>query len=184
MAVTRTDEVFGTRKATLSSTGGQILDTDTSVSISADGSRVAFTSRNQDVVPNDTNTSRHSRDIFIRNLRAGTTELASLNSAGTQVGGRHHAPTISGNGRYVTFASTANDLAPGDTNPWEDVFVRDLRTGKTTVVSTVGGESDQHSEFSAISHDGRTVAFLSSATTLVPDDTNRVDDTFAWQRGR
>lgn len=171
------------RQATLSSTGGQILDTDTSVSISADGSRVAFTSRNQDVVPNDTNTSRHSRDIFIRDLRAGTTELASLNSVGTQVGGRHHAPMISGNGRYVTFASSANDLAPGDTNPWEDVFVRDLRTGKSTVVSTVGGESDQHSEFPAISHDGRTIAFLSSATTLVPADTNGVADTFAWERG-
>jgi Tol biopolymer transport system component len=172
------------RQASLSSTDGQIMGTDTTVSISADGSRVAFTSRHNDVVPDDTNAARTARDVFVRNLRAGTTELVSLSDADTQAVGHHHAPKISENGRHVTFVSNADDLAPGDTNHWEDVFVRDLRTGRTRAVSTASGDSDKHSEAPAISHDGRTVVFLSAATTLVPDDTNQVDDIFAWQRGR
>lgn len=78
-------------------------------------------------------------------------------------------PTISANGRWVAFASRSGDLVHNDTNGLMDVFVRDLWTGKTEVVSinAVGMSGNGHSSYPAISADGRWVAFATEATDLV-----------------
>ncbi|MGI3225390.1 TolB family protein [Streptomyces sp. GTA36] len=86
---------------------------------------------------------------------------------GSVVGG------MSANGRYVAFRSQAANLVAGDTNDATDAFVRDLRTGVTSRVSTAadGSQSDGNVEDVSLSADGRHLAFSSTATDLVPGDT-------------
>lgn len=87
--------------------------------------------------------------------------------------------SISGDGRYVSLA-TGEDLVPGDSNGTVDMFVYDRQTGtfELASVSTAGVQGDAHSNIGFLSKDGRFVAFQSIATTLVPDDTNGVQDVF------
>jgi Tol biopolymer transport system component len=89
-------------------------------------------------------------------------------------------PAISADGRYVVFASDASNLVPGDTNHRRDIFVRDLRAGRTTrvSVSTRGQQGNLDSYNPSISDDGRFVVFDSFASNLVPDDLNREGDVF------
>lgn len=87
---------------------------------------------------------------------------------------------ISADGRHVMFDSTASNLVSGDTNAAQDVFVRDLQTGTTTrvSVSSAGVQGNAGSGLESISADGHVVAFTSSASNLVPGDTNGVADIF------
>src|SRR5262249_10601361 len=87
-------------------------------------------------------------------------------------------------GRLVTFFSFADNLVPGDTNLSPDVFVHDRMTGETTRVSVAsdGEQGNGASGFSAISGNGRFVVFQSSATNLVPGDTNGVTDVYVHDR--
>ena len=148
-------------------------------SISADGRYVAFESTGTDLGPNDTN---GYTDIYIRDLQTGTTRLVSVNATGNDGGNNYSGPTaVSGDGRYVTFASMADDLVPNDTNGRWDVYVRDLQNGTTTLVSvnsdgTNSGNRDSYS--SSISADGRYVAFESDAFDLGPTDTNNTSDVY------
>jgi Tol biopolymer transport system component len=150
-------------------------------SFSGDGRFVAFQSAATNLVPGDTN-SRF--DIFVRDLLTNTTTRVSLDSAGNQGDGGSVNPSFSGDGRFVAFSSNASNLVPGDTNNKEDIFVRDLLTNTTTRVSVdsagnqgSGGEAIGGFRLS-ISADGRFVAFSSSATNLVPGDTNNSRDIF------
>lgn len=108
--------------------------------------------------------------------RAGMLSRASVSSAGAQGTGRSGKPAVSADGRWVGFISTAPDLTPGDGDALIDVFVRDRRTGPTTLVSKssagVKGNGDSGYFFNngavpALSATGRYVAFTSSATNLV-----------------
>src|SRR5207253_961741 len=83
-------------------------------------------------------------------------------------------------GQLVAFASDASNLVAGDTNGAEDGFVHNLTTGQTVRVSvdSAGTQGNGASFFPVISADGRLVAFASSATNLVPGDTNGVKDIF------
>jgi hypothetical protein len=151
-------------------------------SISADGRYVAFQSDATNLVAGDTN---NTRDIFVRDRVAGTTTLVSVSSAEAQANSDSNNPSISGDGRYVAFHSTASNLVTGDTNATYDIFVRDRVAGTTTRVSVgsggvqgINGESVNPS----ISSDGRYVAFQSYATNLVAGDTNSVTDVFVRDR--
>lgn len=88
-------------------------------------------------------------------------------------------------GRYVAFVSYAAGLG-GSTGKFRQIFWRDRKTGETRMVSAsaVGGEGNQMSGAPAISADGRSVAFESYATNLVPIDTNGVRDIFVWNADR
>ncbi|MBL8135577.1 MAG: PD40 domain-containing protein [Acidobacteria bacterium] len=87
---------------------------------------------------------------------------------------------MSADGRWVAFDSQAYNLVPGDTNGWRDVFIRDQQQGTTTLVSLGAGgvQGNGHSYFPAISPDGRWVVVHSSASNLVPGDTNGLPDVF------
>ena len=112
---------------------------------------------------------------------AGDTPRLSLSSNGAQGNADSIHPSISPDGRYVTFNSAANDLVPGDTNGAIDMFLRDRQTNTTTRVSVAsdGTQGNQESAGkAAITPDGRYVAFESLASNLVAGDTNNWEDIF------
>ena len=154
-------------------------------SISADGRYAVFTSEAGNLVPGDTN---DATDVFVHDNQTGATARVSVRSSGSQVGGFSGDGVISADGRYAAFDSYARTLVARDTNGGEDVFLRDLQSGKTTRldVSSYGRQSSRGSQSAspAISADGRYVAFLSNATNLVSGDTNRVTDIFVRDRKR
>jgi Tol biopolymer transport system component len=90
------------------------------------------------------------------------------------------ALSASADGRYIAYASEADNLVPGDTNGFRDVFVRDLASGTNLLVSADpnGVSGNGISTEPAISGDGRFIAFTSSATNLVAGDMNKVTDVF------
>jgi hypothetical protein len=111
----------------------------------------------------------------------------SVSTAGVQGDDHSHderGQRISADGRYVAFTSNATTLVPGDTNRYDDIFVRDRLTNSTVrvSVSSTGEEADLVSRYPDISADGRFVVFVSSATDLVPGDTNGVPDLFLHDR--
>jgi Tol biopolymer transport system component len=145
--------------------------------ISSDGRFLAFRSYASNLVSGDTN---GVPDIFVHDRISGTTTRVSVDSAGGQSNASSNVPSISSDGRYVAFESSATNLVAGDANGVEDVFVHDLQTGATIRVSvdSGGSEGDGASGYNSISGDGRYVAFISAATNLVPGDTNGFLDVF------
>jgi hypothetical protein len=118
------DRLTGTREVvSVSSNGAQ--RTGDAPSISGDGRFVAFSSFDTDLVASDTNSKR---DVFLRDRISRTTERLSVSSAGAQATQSSFQPSVSADGRFVAFASDANNLATGDTNNLQDVFVRDRET--------------------------------------------------------
>jgi Tol biopolymer transport system component len=90
------------------------------------------------------------------------------------------SPSITSNGRYVVFTSTASNLVPNDSNGVDDIFLKDLKTGAITRVSTdvQGNQGNARSYNPYIAANGRYVVFTSTAFNLVPNDTNNVNDVF------
>jgi Tol biopolymer transport system component len=151
-------------------------------SISADGSVVAFWSIATNLVPGDTN---GVGDCFVHDCTAGVTERVSVDSSGSEADLFCFVPAISADGRYVAFSSFATNLVVNDTNGKRDVFLHDRVSGVTTreSVDSSGVEEDgPSSEFPSISADGTVLSFVSSATNLVPGDTNGKPDVFVRDR--
>jgi len=120
-------------------------------------------------------------NVFLRDRTNATTTLVSLNLTGAAGGNGGSFPVgISTNGRYALFESSASDLVNNDTNNTSDVFVRDLVGGTTILVSAAvtGSSGNGTSRSSAMTPDGRYVAFVSGATNLVAGDTNKIPDVF------
>ena len=180
-----------TIRVSVASDGTQGNAESRSSSISADGRFVAFDSASDNLVANDTNTHM---DIFVHDTCTGapagclpSTIRASLADDGSQ-STDGIVPSISPDGRYVAFASSDNNLVPGDTNGvFNDLFLRDACLGVTTActpstirvsVATDGTQGNSDSIISSISTGGRFVAFSSFASTLVAGDTNTAGDIF------
>lgn len=170
-----------TTRVSVDSSGNQGDSSSHWASISADGSTVAFDSGASNLAAGDTN---GADDVFIHDLVTGITTRVSVDSAGTQGNGGSNSPSISADGRHVAFWSTASNIVAGDTNGTPDVFVRDLQTGSTALLSidSTGVPGNGNSWYPAISADGRSVAFLSQAANLVPGDTNGFSDIFVHDR--
>ncbi len=152
--------------------------------ISGDGRFVAFHSEATSLVPGDTN--GRVFDVFVRDRRFLETTRVSLSSAGVEGNANSSAPSLSADGRFVAFASSASNFVPGngDTNGRQDIFVHNRLTGETTRVSlsSADEEGDGHSAGAAISADGRIVAFASAASNLAPNDANRRQDVFVREQ--
>lgn len=155
--------------------------------ISADGRYIAFESDASNLVPGDTN---GAVDIFVHDRLTGVTKRVSVNSSGEQATGDinfqysgSRSPSINADGRYVAFVSLASNLVPGDTNGFQDVFLHDLETGATSMVSKRGDVlASGHSFNPSLSADGRYISFESGASNLVDGDTNNCTDIFVYER--
>jgi len=148
-------------------------------SLSHDGRYVGFSSSASDLVPQDTN---GGSDYFVYDRISGRNLRASVSSAGRP--SRYEGTddkffstfgTLSPDARYATFVTRARDLVAGDDDDVQDVFVRDLRTGRTTMesrpVTSSGRRADAgNGALPLISRDGRYVMFRSLATDMVPAD--------------
>jgi Tol biopolymer transport system component len=156
--------------------------------LSSDGRYVAFFANASTLVDGDTN---GAFDVFVRDRIAGTTERVSVSWDGAQAvgdaglsGSGWQRPAISGDGRYVAFASSAANLVPGDTNGTQDVFVVDrvAHTTERVSIGPGGAQSDGASTQPSLSADGRYVTFQSYGTNLVLGDSNNHSDTFVFDR--
>ncbi|GIW43896.1 MAG: hypothetical protein KatS3mg077_1178 [Candidatus Binatia bacterium] len=151
------------------------------VGVDREGNLVGFYSDASNIVPLDTN---QVRDVFVRDVRTGTTERVSVSSTGAQANGPSHLQggnvSLSGDGNLVVFYSAASNLVAGDTNGQPDVFVRRRaeRITERISVASDGTQANGANLYPAISGDGRWVAFQSDASNLVPGDTNRATDIF------
>jgi Tol biopolymer transport system component len=170
-----------TTRVSVSSSGAQTNHTSGRPSISADGRYVAFWSLASTLVGND---QTLTDDAFLHDRALRTTELLNVSSSGARANSASFNPALSADGRYAVFHSFATNLAPGDTNGFSDIFVRDrqARTTELVSVSSSGAQGNENSAIGTISADGRIVAFASFASTLVPDDTNGQRDIFFYDR--
>jgi Tol biopolymer transport system component len=160
-------EMVSQRDATVILQAADGFSTLSPPSVSSDGRWVAFTSRADNLVFNDTN---QNWDIFVRDLVNGTSILVSGGfDGGPALGGNSRNAVISADGRYVVFISSATNLVTGPVNTKANVFRRDPETGTTALVSVgTDGVSPGNNDASApaISPDGRYVVFLSQASNL------------------
>lgn len=151
--------------------------------ISADGRYVAFLSSASNLVAGDSN---NQTDIFVHDRNTGVTSRVSVATGGGQSNGSSSYPAISGDGRYVAFASVATNLVASDTNSLQDVFIHDRNSNTTTRISVgAGGVQASGASLSpSLSGDGQVVAFTSIASNLVAGDTNDKNDIFVneWSK--
>src|SRR5207249_4731469 len=128
--------------------------------------------------------------LWGRSADAQTTERVSVASGGTEGNGASLSSALSADGRFVAFVSAATDLVAADTNGVSDVFVHDRQTGATERVSVASGGAQGNGSSGligfafppALSADGRFIAFVSLATSLVAGDTNGATDVFVRDR--
>lgn len=150
-------------------------------SISADGRLVVFSSAGTNVDPADTDTNE---DIYVRDLQTDTTTLVSraTGAAGAKGNDASLDASISANGRYVVFYSIATNLDPADSDSVADVYVRDLQTNTTTLVSratgAAGAKGNGDSIAPEISADGRYVVWDSRSTNIDSADTDTYRDVY------
>lgn len=155
--------------------------------ISSNGLFVVFASEASNLVEGDTN---GMSDVFVRDVLAGTTRLVSTAGASNDDGivawpvKGSSRPVMTEDGRYVVFESTASNVVVDDTNYLVDIFLHDLETGNTELITRGfnGEASSGSSSGPSISADGRMIAFTSTATSLVPGVTNRLGDIYLHDR--
>jgi Tol biopolymer transport system component len=173
----------GTTERVSGGTGGTQADSSShDPTITPDGRFIAFWSFASNLVPGDTN---GVSDVFLQDRQVGTTERISVGNGGVQANSASDfLAGISADGRYVSFRSLASNLVASDTNSLSDTFVRDRFTAVTERVSVAsdGTQANGSSGNGPMSADGRYVAFSSSATNLVANDTNGAFDIFVKDR--
>jgi Tol biopolymer transport system component len=182
------DRSLGTTgRVSVASDGTQADDWSSYPVISADGNTVAFDTNATTLVSGDTN---GFDDVFVHDRLAGTTQRISTHSNGTQGNKHSWRASISSDGRFVAFISSASNLVSGDTQMcWSsncaDSFVHDRQLSMTSRVSLAndGTQANAASLYPSISGNGRYVAFESSASNLVEGDTNGYLDAFVRDRG-
>jgi pimeloyl-ACP methyl ester carboxylesterase len=139
--------------------------------ISSNGRYVAFVSQsdNLPLAP-----PSGASAVYMRDLLLAQTEREDVTSSGTSANGSSSSePNISADGRFVAFISNATNLVPGVTSTNEQVFVRDRNSGNVVLASigVDGSWANQGASLPSISADGRFVAFYSSSSNLVSQNT-------------
>jgi Tol biopolymer transport system component len=149
--------------------------------ISMDGRYIVFSSQATNLVAEDTN---DVEDVFIYDRETNQINRVSVASDGTQGNGRSASPAISADGRYIAFASEADNLVDDDTNGARDIFIHDRETSQISRVSVAsdGAQGNGRSDSPAISADGRYISFSSEANNLVGDDANDTWDIFVYDQ--
>ena len=140
--------------------------------VSGDGRYVVFVSSAPlDGVFNRRRSGREAdgvRHVYLRSLKSGFIQRISRAPGADEADGPSFHPAVSGDGRLVAFVSEATNLVPRDRNRVADVYLHDVHTGQTTLVSRSarGGSATGPSHHPALSADGRFVAFVSDASDL------------------
>lgn len=175
------DLVLGTTTLLSRNASGQLGNgASRNAAISADGRYVAFESDASNLVAGDGNAKS---DVFVYEVATGSLTLVSVNASETGSGaGVSTYPILSADGRRVVFASAANDLAPGDQSPfYENLFLRDLDAGNTTLVDNAGTRyGNVMGQSYGITPDGETVTFTATGGDLLAGDFNNMQDVFIW----
>jgi len=122
-----------TRISSSTKSGEGLEDSYKSAGVSADGLWVAFQSDAPNLMSGAVNSKSN---IFIRGLQTGSVVLVSANSSGVDGNGDSDAVSVSADGNWVAFASAATNLVGDDTNNKKDIFLKNIRTGSITRVST------------------------------------------------
>jgi Domain of unknown function (DUF4347)/Cadherin-like/WD40-like Beta Propeller Repeat len=139
-----------TTRVSTSTSGGQAIGgASQNGAISSDGRYISFDSLANNLVANDTN---NKGDIFVHDLQSGTTTRVSVGAGGIQGNDTSYNSSISADGRYVAFASAADNLISGDTNNQIDLFVYDRQTNQ---VQRGGLRAITSGGYRAISLEGR-----------------------------
>lgn len=173
--VFRLDRTTGEVRAVSVNTDGVLANGRSFASgVSKDGRLVLFWSHATDLVGGDRNAES---DVFLRDMVLGTTTRLTHGMDGTEPNGGCRFPTMSEDGRWVTFQSWASNIVVNDFNDYDDIFLLDRRTG---VYRRIGqpavGDTDDDSGRPVITPNGRYVSFESGASNIVAGDTNgRID---------
>lgn len=148
-------------------------------SISGDGTRVTYRSGASNLVRNDTN---GRDDVFLYSATTDTNKLISRTSAGESANGDSVTSVISADGTTVAYYSYANNLVHDDENFIADIFVYDVATASTTLISRGrdGQPANSDSYYPSISGDGTLIAYTSLATDLVAADEYAGSDIFVY----
>lgn len=160
-------------------TGASPTDQDATMDLSTDGRYVAFSS----TAPNLGADADLVSDIFVRDRTAGTTTLVSVSDAEASSDADAFHPSMSADGRYVAFQSTATNLVASDTNDSADAFVRDRQNGTTARVSVHDneGQSPAGGYQPWIDDAGAKVVFTSTSK-LNAIDPNSTSDVYVRDR--
>src|SRR4051812_17896966 len=166
-----------TFRADLTSAGAEADQGSLESAISANGRYVVFSSTSTNLVSGDT---PDSQDVFVRDLQAGTTERVSIDHAGQPSAQGGNGATISANGRYVAFiVMDPKEIKHGILDTAR-IWLRDRQNGTTRKISfTADCHKGNSGSFDPwVTGDGRYISFFSTASNLVPGDTNGAEDVF------
>jgi Tol biopolymer transport system component len=143
--------------------------------LSADGRYVAFESDATNLVAGDKN---GYTDIFVHDRRTGTTTRISVGAQGADANNNSYTPSISANGRYVSYTTEATNIVPGTAG--QTVIVHDMKTRHDDVASVASGATAEDVDYvngegamtgsHSLSADGRYVTYRAAQSTLVPND--------------
>jgi Tol biopolymer transport system component len=175
---------YVTREVSLGPTGGNNSYAAQFEGASEDGTRVFFSTEER-LVAEDTDLQT---DVYMRDLEDGTTTLVTEGEAAC-------APTCGNGGKPATFAMATDDgtkvffeteerLSEADTDGAKDLYLRNLATNKTTLVSAgeTGCSGCGNGPFEVsrrgISADGR-YAYFVTAEPLVAADQDSANDIYA-----
>jgi len=152
-------------------------DISRNAAVNATGRMVAFESLAGDLIDGDNN---NSSDVFVKDLKSGNVAIASITQSGKLGDASSYAPSLSATGRYVAFYSNAGNFVAQDDNLQADVFFKDMKTGRLSLVScaedgTLGNKASYNPKLSA---DGGSVVFFSYATNLVAGGSNGYPQVF------
>jgi len=147
--------------------------------VSYNGRFVVFESAAANLVAGDNN---QAADVFLYDRANNSIERVSLSHLGEGANGPSYEPAVSDDGRFIVFASDADNLVVNDNNNVKDIFVRDRQenTTRRLSVSSAGLEADADSDTADISGNGKIAVFRSDATNLVAGDTNSAHDIFSY----
>lgn len=174
-------ETGDTIRVSVRSDGGESNGGSGGPAISGDGRFIVFHSDATNFVEND-NLSRAK--IFLHDMITSETTLISKTPDGLIPQDSSTYPDITNDGRFIVYMSIANNILPGDTNGWHDIFLYDRETDVTSMIS-ISNEGIQGNHLSAmpsITEDGSIVVFRSGASNLVIGDTNGTTDIFIRNR--
>ncbi len=174
--VTKRANPSAVRLVSLSSGGQQLNDFSYRCQLTNNGSAMVFASFASNAIAGSALT--RGQRIYVRDLGANTTKVVSRRANGTPA--LASRPDISGNGACVVYQTTEAGVVAADTDTQDDVFMYDMASGKTSILSVdrAGNQVSAATTRVVVNGDCTKVAFVSNSNKLVPEDSNGTRDTF------